>query len=99
MIQVRNMQKLLIMVTMKMYLDDEAVSFCVKQKSTNEIFNTALISGRSWFKSDDINPKSLEDTDLHYRLLTIIRQKTVQLQFQLILQISNLPSQESKLTN
>ena len=44
----------------EMYLDDEAVSFCVKQKSTNEIFNTALIPEDHGSKSDDINPKSLE---------------------------------------
>lgn len=44
----------------EMYLDEDAVSFCVKQKSTGEIFDTALVPSAHGVVADDINPKSLE---------------------------------------
>lgn len=44
----------------EMYLDEDAVSFCVKQKSTNKIFNTALVPEEHGASTDDINPKSVE---------------------------------------
>ena len=44
----------------EMYLDEDSMSFCVKQKSTNELFNSALIPEEHGLVSDDINPKSVE---------------------------------------
>ncbi len=44
----------------EMYLDEDSVSFIVKQKSTGEIFNSALVPEDHGSVSDDINPKSLQ---------------------------------------
>lgn len=44
----------------ELYVDEDCVSFCVKQKSTNEIFNSALIPEEHGFNSEDVNPKTLQ---------------------------------------
>lgn len=44
----------------ELYLDEDKISFCVKQKSTNEIFNSALIPDEHGVTVEDINPKTLD---------------------------------------